>query len=70
MAKMTSEALIALFETEAANPPPASSQILMRHLQCKKSLALSHAVVEAMDRYAGNERQLLAVPTELLPPLA
>ena len=67
---MTSEALIALFEGKAAAPAPESSQMLVRHLQCKESLTMSRSIVEAVDRYAGNERQLPAVPTELLPPLA
>jgi hypothetical protein len=69
-AAITTEALIALFESKAAAPPPESSQMLVRHLQCKESLAASRAIAEAMDRYAGNDMQLLAVPTELLPPMA
>jgi hypothetical protein len=67
---MTPETLIALFEAKAAAPPPESNQMLMRHLQCKESLAVSRAVAEASDRYAGNDSQLLTTPTELLPPLA
>lgn len=67
---MTPEALIALFEAKAAAPNPESSQMLVRHLQCKESLAISRAVAEAIDRYVGNESQLLTAPTELLPPLA
>jgi hypothetical protein len=67
---MTPEALIALFEAKAAAPNPESSQMLVRHLQCKESLAISRAVAEAIDRYVGNESQLLTAPTEFLPPLA
>jgi hypothetical protein len=67
---MTPEALIALFEAKAAAPPPESSQMLVRHLQCKESLAISRTVAEAIDRYVGNESQLLTAQTELLPPLA
>ncbi|MFC5861731.1 hypothetical protein ACFPT7_05460 [Acidicapsa dinghuensis] len=67
---MTAEELIALFKTKTATSPPESSQMLVRHTQCKESLALSRSIVEAMDRYAGNDNQLLAAPTELLPPLA
>lgn len=69
-AQMGTEALIAMFEAKAAAPPPESSQMLVRHFQCKDSLAMSRSVAEAMDRYAGNDNQLLAVPTEVLPPLA
>jgi hypothetical protein len=70
-AKVTrSEELIALFESKAAAPPPESSRMLARHLQCKESLATAKFLAEAMDRYAGNESQPLAVPTDLLPPLA
>jgi hypothetical protein len=68
--KITAEALITLFEGKAAALPAESNQMLVRHLQCKESLAISRAVVEAMDRYTGSESQLLTVPTELLPPLA
>src|SRR5947209_12876305 len=39
--KMTPETLIALFEAKAAAPPPEASQMLVRHLQCKESLAVS-----------------------------
>jgi hypothetical protein len=68
--KMQAQALIALFEAKGSAPPPESSQMLVRHLQCKASLAISRSVVDAMDRYAGSESQLLPVPTDLLPPLA
>ena len=68
--RMTVEELITLFETKATAPPPESSRLLVRHLQCKESLAVSRAVAEAIDRYVGNDSQLLTPPTELLPPLA
>jgi hypothetical protein len=67
---MTPEALTLLFEGKVAAPPPESSLMLVRHLQCKESLAISRSIAEAMDRYAGNDSPLLAIPTELLPPLA
>ena len=67
---MTPETLIALFEAKAAALPPEANQMLVRHLQCKESLAVSRAVAQASDRYAGNDGQLLSAPTELLPPLA
>lgn len=66
----TAEELIAMFEAKATAPPPESARILVRHLQCKESLVVAKMVVEAMDRYAGTENQPLAVPTDLLPPLA
>jgi hypothetical protein len=66
----TAEELIAMFEAKATAPPPESSRILVRHLQCKESLAVAKMVAEAMDRYAGSENRPLAVPTDLLPPLA
>lgn len=66
----TTEELIAMFEAKATAPPPESSLLLVRHLQCKESLALAKIVAEAMDRYAGSESQPLAVPTNLLTPLA
>lgn len=66
---MSAEELIALFEAKATTPPPESSRILARHLQCKASLALAQFLTEAMDRYAGDETRPLAVPSDLLPPL-
>ena len=67
---MTPEELIALFAAKAAAPPPETSQALVRHLQCKESLALARFVSEAVDRYTGNNSQPLPAPAELLPPLA
>ena len=67
--KMTPEDLIAVFAAKAADPPPEASQALVRHLQCKESLALARFVCEAIDRYAGNNSQPLPAPAELLSPL-
>ena len=67
--KMTAEELIALFEAKATAPPPESSRILVRHRQCKESLAAAQFLTEAMDLYAGDDSRPLAVPTDLLPPL-
>jgi hypothetical protein len=66
---MTREELIALFADKATAPPPEASQLLVRHLKCKESVALARIVTEAMDRYAGTGNQPLPAPTELLPPL-
>jgi hypothetical protein len=65
---MSTEELIAFFEAKATTPPPESSQILVRHLQCKESVELSRCLSEAVGQYGGKQRPL-AVPSELLPPL-
>ena len=68
--KVTTAAdLLALFAAKAAAPPPESSQMLVRHLQCKESLKAAHCLTEAMDRYDAGEAHPLPTPTELLPPL-
>ena len=67
---MTSEELVALFMSKAAEAPPAANLILARHLQSKESCDLSSAVAEATQRYAGTDRTLLQAPPELLSPLA
>ena len=67
---MTAEELIALFEARATAPSPEASQLLVRHLQCKESRAAADCLAQAMDRYTVDESYPLAVPTELLPPLA
>lgn len=43
---MTTEDLIALFAAKATAPPPQSSLILVRHLQCKESLELARILAE------------------------
>lgn len=66
---MTPEELVALFAAKATAPPPEASQLLVRHLKCKESVALAQIVTEAMGRYAGTGNQPLPAPTELLPPM-
>lgn len=66
--EMSAEELIALFKAKATTPPPESSQMLVRHLQCKESIELSRCLSEAIGRY-GDEHHPLVVPSELLPPL-
>jgi len=61
--------LLALFAAKAAAPPPESSQMLARHLQCKELLQLSNCVAQAMDRHTAADSRHLPAPTELLPPL-
>lgn len=67
---MTAEELVALFAAKATAPPPESSLMLVRHLQCKESLKLARFLAEAMDRHAVSDSQQLTTPTDLLPPLA
>ena len=68
--KVTTAAdLLALFAAKATAPPPETSQMLVRHFQCKESLAAAQYLTEAMDRYAAGDSQPLQAPTELLPPL-
>jgi len=66
---MTVVDLIALLREKATAPPPAASQLLVRHLQCKESVDLAHCLSEAMDRYAATTGLPLPSPSELLPPL-
>jgi len=65
----TAADLLALFSAKATAPPPESSQMFVRHFQCKESLKATHCLTEAMDRYAANDGDPLPAPTELLPPL-
>jgi hypothetical protein len=68
--KVTTAAdLLALFGAKATATPPDSSQMLVRHFQCKESLKAAHCLTEAMDRYATSDGHPLPAPTELLPPL-
>jgi hypothetical protein len=68
--KVTTAAdLLALFAAKATAPPPETSQMLVRHFQCKESLAAAQYLTEAMDRYAAGSGHPLQAPTELLPPL-
>jgi hypothetical protein len=66
---MTSADLLALFAAKATAPPLESSQMLVRHFQCKESLKAAHCLTEAMDRYTVSDGHPLPAPTELLPPL-
>ena len=68
--KVTTAAdLLALFAAKATAPSPESSQILVRHFQCKESLKATRCLTEAMDRYDAGDGHPLLAPTELLPPL-
>ena len=67
-AKMEAEALIAMFEAKAAVPPPESSQMLVRHVQCKESLKAAQSLTEALNRFAGSDDHPLSAPSDLLAP--
>jgi len=66
---MSQEALAALFIQKAAEPPPEANLILARHLKCRESSDLAHAVSEAMSRYVATGSHRLPTPSDLLPPL-
>jgi len=65
---MTTEDLLNLFLQKATEPPPESSQMLVRHLQCKESLKAAQSLTEALDRFAGRDDHPLSAPPELLAP--
>jgi hypothetical protein len=66
---ITTAELLELLAAKAAVPPPETSLMFARHLQCKESLQLSHCVAAAMTRHAAADSHPLPVPTEMLPPL-
>jgi hypothetical protein len=66
---MSREDLLALFARRATALPQEENQLLVRHLQCKTSVQLAHAVVEALNRYSGNDALPLQAPSGMLPPL-
>jgi hypothetical protein len=66
---MSQEALAALFIQKAAEPPPEANLILARHLRCRESCDLAHAVSEAMSRHVAAGSHRLPPPSDLLPPL-
>lgn len=65
---MTTADLLNLFVRKASEPPPESSQMLVRHLQCKDSCKAAQCLTEALDRYAGRDDHPLSAPRELLAP--
>jgi hypothetical protein len=66
---MSKEVLAALFKQKAAEPPPEANLILARHLKCRESCDLAHAVSEAMSRHVAAGSHRLPAPPDLLPPL-
>ena len=61
--------MLALLKEMANGAPPDADQLLARHLQCKDSFKLANAILNALDRFAGNDAPLLEVPSPILPPL-
>ena len=59
---MIAKELLALFAAKATAPPPESSQVLVRRLQCKESHEATHFLTETMNRYAASDSHLLPVP--------
>ena len=68
-AAMTTAHLLNLFLQKATEPPPESSQMVVRHLQCKESLKVAQSLTEALDRFPGRDDHPLSAPPEMLPPL-
>jgi hypothetical protein len=66
---LSQEELVALFLMKATEPPPEANLILARHLQCKESCDLAHAVSEAINRHVATGTHRLPTPPDLLPPL-
>jgi hypothetical protein len=67
--RMTTADLEAALKAMAAAPPDKGSEILVRHLQCKETLALTEAVADAISRNYRLDSRTLAAPSEILPPL-
>jgi hypothetical protein len=67
--QMTRAELEAALKAQAAAPPDKESELLVRHLKCKESLALTEAVAAAISRNYRQVTRALAAPSEILPPL-
>jgi hypothetical protein len=67
--QMTPADLEASLRAQAAAPPDQESELLVRHLQCKETLALTEAVAAAISRHYRQDTRTLAPPSEILPPL-
>jgi hypothetical protein len=65
----TAAELEAALKAQASAPPDEHRELLLRHLQCKESLALTEAVAAAITRNNRQDTRTLAVPSEILPPL-
>jgi hypothetical protein len=67
--RISCDELLALFAEKAIAPPPQANLLLARHLQCKTSVRLAQAIVEAVRCFGGSDPHPLEAPSELLPPL-
>ena len=67
--RMTPADLEAALKTLAAAPPDKENELLVRHLKCKETLALTEALANAISRNYRQDTRTLAPPSEILPPL-
>jgi hypothetical protein len=67
--RISREELLAVFAARAMAAPPEANLLLARHLQCKTSVRLAQAIVEAVRCFGGSDPHPLEAPSELLPPL-
>jgi hypothetical protein len=65
--QMTPADLEAVLKAQAAAPPDKESELLVRHLQCKETLALTEAVAAAISRNYRQDSRALLPPSEILP---
>jgi hypothetical protein len=68
--QMATVDLLDLFARKATEPLPESSQLLVRHLQCKESLKAAHCLVEAINQFAGRDDHPPPAPAAILAPPA
>jgi len=66
---MTPGDLEAALKTLAAAPPDKENELLVRHLKCKETRALTEALANAISRNYRQDSRALALPSEILPPL-
>ena len=67
--RMTPSDLEAALKTLAAAPPDKENELLVRHLKCKETLALTEALANAISRNYRQDTGTLPAPSEILPPL-
>jgi len=67
--QMTPADLEAALKALAAAPPDKENELLVRHLKCKETLAITEALANAISRNYRQDTRTLAPPSEILPPL-